>query len=156
MSRHRSFHFALLLSSLTMFSATAAIASLAQTLTTLYNFCSQPNCIDGAESYAELVQGTDGNFYGTTHNGGTSGDGTVFKITPNGTLTTLHSFQGYPTDGSLPNTGLVQGTDGSFYGTTSKDGVNGGYGTVFKITPAGMLITLHTFNGTEGSDVIAG
>ena len=62
------------------------------TLTTLYSFCSQSNCADGADPYAGLVQGTDGNFYGTTYSGGSLRHGTVFKITPSGTLTTLHSF----------------------------------------------------------------
>ena len=63
-------------------------------------------------------------------------------------LTTLHSFNG--TDGSQPN-GLAQATDGDFYGTTSDGGTNGGYGTVFKITPAGELTTLHSFGNTDGS-----
>src|SRR5664279_4294767 len=76
-----------------------------------------------------LVQGRDGNFYGTTSSEGTSGNGAVFKITPTGTLTTLHSFAG--SDGSDPQAGLVQGTDGNFYGTTSYGGT-GGNGTVFR------------------------
>ncbi len=62
------------------------------TLTTLYSFCSQSGCTDGLEPEAVLVQGTDGNFYGTTIFGGTNGEGTVFKITPGGQLTTLYSF----------------------------------------------------------------
>ena len=113
------------------------------TLTTLHSF----NGTDGSGNpAAALVQGTDGNFYGTTESGGANGPGTVFKITPSGTLTTLHSFDG--TDGAEPD-GLVQGTDGNFYGTTYTGGdiANQPLGTVFKITPSGTLTTLHDFNG---------
>src|SRR5271167_3334981 len=120
----------------------------AGTLTTLYSFCSQPNCADGAQSSAGLVQATDGNFYGTTIGGGAKGFGTVFKITPSGMLTTLHSFcaGGYPcADGADPEAVLVQATDGNFYGTTSKGGSASGGGTVFKITPSGTLTTLYIF-----------
>jgi len=112
------------------------------TITTLYNFCSQSNCTDGAFPLAPLVQGSDGNFYGTAGDGGASGAGTVFKITPGGTLTTLHSFDG--TDGGGPVAGLVQATDGNFYGTASGGGTND-RGTVFKITPAGTLTRLYSF-----------
>ena len=70
----------------------------------------------GESPEAGLIQGTDGNFYGTTSAGGANGDGTVFKITPSGTLTTLHSFDG--TDGFSPIAGLIEGTVGNFYGTT--------------------------------------
>jgi uncharacterized repeat protein (TIGR03803 family) len=118
------------------------------TLTTLYSFCSQPLCSDGAQPYAGLVQGTDGNFYGTTNAGTAKGEGTVFKITPGGKLTTLYSFGG--PDGGGPSAGLVQATDGSFYGTTG-GGVANGAGTVFKITPGGTLTTLHSFSGTDGA-----
>jgi len=117
------------------------------TLTTLYSFSGA----DGSLPYASLVQGTDGNFYGTTSAGGANSDGTVFQITPAGALTTLHSFCS-PTncsDGSLPYAGLVQGTDGSFYGTASSGGQNG-KGTIFKITSAGALTTVHSFIGIDG------
>lgn len=119
-------------------------------LTTLYSFCSQTGCTDGTSPYAGLVQGTDGNFYGTTLGGGTNHNGTVFKITSTGTLTTLHRF--VHTDGFAPSAGLVQATDGNFYGTTSAGGANG-LGTVFKITPGGMntLTTLHSFGGADGN-----
>jgi uncharacterized repeat protein (TIGR03803 family) len=116
------------------------------TLTTLYSFCIQTGCPDGEYPYAGLIQATDGNFYGTTVSGGASNNGTVFKITPAGTLTTLYSFctqSGCP-DGSTPYGGLVQGTDGNFYGTTDYGGKESS-GTVFKITPAGTLTTLYTF-----------
>ncbi|MBZ5572531.1 MAG: hypothetical protein LAO09_11720 [Acidobacteriia bacterium] len=112
-------------------------------LTTIYSFCVEPgNCSDGQDPRAGLVQGVDGNLYGTTYSGGDYSAGTIFKITPKGALTTLHSFDG--SDGRNPNAGLVQGRDGNFYGTTFYGGING-YGTVFKITPAGKLTTLHTF-----------
>jgi uncharacterized repeat protein (TIGR03803 family) len=118
-------------------------------LTTLYSFCSQANCADGNNVVAGLVQGTDGNFYGTASGGGVGGfyNGTVFKITPAGVLTTLYSFcpLGFScTDGVGPSAGLVQGTDGNFYGTTTDGGAHQG-GTVFKITPRGTLTTLYSF-----------
>ena len=124
------------------------------TFTSLYSFCAQANCADGAMPYARLVRATDGNFYGTTLEGGSntgcslgSGScGTVFKITPGGTLTTLYSFCAQPgcADGGNPYAGLVQASDGNFYGTTFGRGING-YGTVFKITPAGALTSLYSF-----------
>jgi uncharacterized repeat protein (TIGR03803 family) len=117
-------------------------------LTTLYSFCALSNCTDGSAPYAGLMLGTDGNFYGTTESGGTGGEGTVFKITPRGTLTTLHSFNSH--DGANPYATLVQGTDGNFYGTTESGGAHL-LGTVFKMTPQGTLTTLHSFNSTDGS-----
>ena len=83
-------------------------------LTTLYSFCSQSSCTDGASPSAWLVQATDGNFYGTTSQGGTSDSGTVFKMTPSGTLTTLYSFcsQSGCTYGQKPLTALVQASAG--------------------------------------------
>lgn len=122
------------------------------TLTTLYSFCSQSNCTDGDLPYAGLLQATDADLYGTTVEGGTSGDGTVFRITPSGTLITLHSFNG--SDGRSPWAELVQGTDGNFYGTTQFGGAN--YGTVFKITPSGTLTPLHNFGYTDGDYPAAG
>ena len=119
------------------------------TLTTLYNFCSQSGCADGSEPEGALIQATDGDLYGTTAAGGPNNQGTVFKITPCGTLTTLHTFcsQGYPcTDGADPEGALVQATDGNFYGTTIVGGAyNPGAGTIFQITPAGTLTTLYDF-----------
>jgi uncharacterized repeat protein (TIGR03803 family) len=124
-------------------------------LLTVHSF----NGADGANPEAGLILGTNGNFYGTTVNGGANGDGTVFSITASGTLTTLHNFcsQGGSscTDGSKSDAGLVQGTNGKLYGTTSGGGANG-YGTVFGITAAGTLTTLHSFDGTDGSSPEAG
>jgi uncharacterized repeat protein (TIGR03803 family) len=115
---------------------------------TLYSFCSQANCTDGGFPFAGLVQGTDVKFYGTTAGGGNDSDaGTVFSITANGALTTLYSFctGGNPCkDGESPAAGLVQGTDGKFYGTTEKGGADYS-GTVFSITADGKLNTLYSF-----------
>jgi uncharacterized repeat protein (TIGR03803 family) len=137
-------------------------------LTTIYKFCAQVKCTDGEEPDAPLVQAADGNFYGTTAGGGVNGDfGTVFKMTTAGKITTLYSFcsqinsLGYCADGSLPLSALVQGPDGNFYGTTYTGGAGSpnctsgnGCGTVFSITPSGVLTTLHSFctdeNCTDG------
>jgi uncharacterized repeat protein (TIGR03803 family) len=113
-------------------------------LKTLYSFCPQGGkvCTDGAAPYAALIQASDGNFYGTTGKGGANNDGTIFKITPSGTLTTLHGFDG--TDGATPLAGLVQATNGNFYGVTIAGGANND-GTIFKITTGGTLTILHSF-----------
>ena len=111
-------------------------------LTTMHKFCSQNDCTDGSNPLAALVEATDGDLYGTTSGGGTSDLGTVFKITRSGTLTTLHSFD--RTDGSAPGAVLAQGTDGNFYGTTNSGGARG-YGTIFEMAPSGTLATLHSF-----------
>lgn len=125
-------------------------------LTTLYSFGTQTN--DGEWPYGVLVQGTNRDFYGTTFAGGAYGGGTVFRISPTGKLTTLHSFcqasQSCP-DGKQPMAGLVRGADGNYYGTTSSGGTAaycGGIqcGTVFKITPAGRFTTLHSFCSQMG------
>jgi uncharacterized repeat protein (TIGR03803 family) len=136
-----------------IFLIASAITSAGQTFTTLVSF----NLTNGFGPNAELVQGRDGNLYGTTSGGGSSnnctdGCGTVFKVTPSGKLTTLHSFDG--SDGSNP-TGVVLGADGNFYGTTSNGGsssnCSAGCGTVYKINPAGTLVSLHSFDGADGS-----
>ena len=121
------------------------------TLTTLHSFCSQGGCADGEWPYAGLLQATDGNLYGTTHLGGPYGGGTIFKITPSGTLTLLYSFcsQSQCTDGQEPFAGLIQATDGNFYGTTQLGGAQGA-GTAFEITPSGTLTTLYSFCSQSG------
>jgi uncharacterized repeat protein (TIGR03803 family) len=178
-------------------------------ITTLYSFCSKTNCIDGSSPRAGLLLDTDGNFYGTTAEGGTTSNGTIFRITPSGVLTTLHSFcaiegsdpegrltqgsdgrlygttraggafnrgtvfriatTGVPftrlhsfcsqtdcADGENPTAGLVQEKGGDFYGTTfGSSDVGGSQGTIFKITFAGTLTTLHTFNGADGANPAA-
>lgn len=124
-------------------------------LTTLYDFCAQTGCVDGDSPEAGLIQAVDGNFYGTTYVGGSHQEGTVFKITPRGTLTTLHNFctNAHCTDGNRPLAGLLQGSDGNFYGTTSGGGSNNG-GTVFRISSGGILETLYSF--TNGGAPQAG
>jgi len=123
-------------------------------LTTLYNFCSMPNCADGSQPQSSLIQATDGSFYGITEFGGANlniyGSGTVFKITPAGKLTTLYKFctvTGCP-DGEDPKAPLVQATDGNFYGTTIAGGA-AGLGTLFEVTPAGALTTLDSVCSTS-------
>ena len=133
-------------------------------LTTLYSFGVETNedgfALDGASPEAGLVQGSDGSFYGTTSAGGNEDTGTVFKISGNGSLTSLYSFDNYVDDGRIPSSGLVQGSDGNFYGTTAQGGTSSwsfqnmhfdGYGTVFKISTNGVLTSLYSFN--YGSDV---
>jgi uncharacterized repeat protein (TIGR03803 family) len=125
--------------------------TLGGTLTDLYIFCSQSNCADGRLPYAGLVAATDGNFYGVTDAGGGPGDnGTVYKITPTGKLTTLYTFCAQPNclDGSAPQS-LLLGVDDNFYGTTSDGGANN-FGTVFKITRTGTLTTLYSFCAQAG------
>ncbi len=127
-------------------------------VTTLYSFCSKPSCADGSVPYGALVQARNGDFYGTTSENGVNGYGTVFRITPTGTLVTLWNFcaQGLSVcpDGATPRGGLVQLPNGDFYGTTYRGGANGA-GTVFKITPSGVLTTLHSFTESDGQSPTA-
>jgi uncharacterized repeat protein (TIGR03803 family) len=135
--------------------------SLSGNYTNLYSFGNSST--DGASPQAPLVQGSDGNFYGTTFAGGTNqvpsgGRGTVFRISPSGVYTSLYSFAGAPKDGSFPQSGLIQGSDGNFYGATGLGGPSAncadGCGTVFRISPSGIYTNLHNFTGfptTDGS-----
>ena len=119
------------------------------TFTTLHSFAGG----DGANPQASLVQGTDGNLYGTTYSGGAAGAGTVFKINVTGTtFETLHSFSFGVGAGAVPQeASLIQGTDGDLYGTTSEGGAND-LGTVFRIDTNGATFTpLHSFAGDDGS-----
>jgi len=117
------------------------------TLTTLYQFSSSGG--DGAHPFAPPVQGSDGNFYGTTSQGGSAGYGTVFKITSGGTETVLYSFSGSGGDGRNPYNPLLQATDGNFYGTTLNGG-SSNIGTIFKITSGGTKTTLYHFGSVSG------
>ena len=105
-----------------------------------------------ADAVAPLIQGSDGNFYGTLSAGGDSGNGLVFQVTPAGKLTTLHSMNGI-TDGADTFAGLIQATDGNFYGVNSR-GANShchyGCGTIFRLTPAGEFTVLYSFDGATG------
>jgi uncharacterized repeat protein (TIGR03803 family) len=130
----------------------------------LYSFCSKSNCTDGREPVGGLVQGINGEFYGTTNLGGAHNNGTVFEITSTGQLTTLYSFcaQTNCADGALPAAGLVQASNGHFYGTTSAGGPANA-GTIFKMTPVGQLTTLYSFciqtgcpDGSDPNDLVQG
>ncbi|MGP8198399.1 MAG: choice-of-anchor tandem repeat GloVer-containing protein [Limisphaerales bacterium] len=129
---------------------------MAGSLSNLYSFPAATNGI-GESNYDlgpnDLVQGTDGNFYGTTRQGGSNFSGTIFKISPTGSFTLLHTFaaeslnlSGYQTsaDGAMPAGALVQGSDGNFYGTTRYGGSNDA-GTVFQVTPDGAFTSLYSF-----------
>jgi uncharacterized repeat protein (TIGR03803 family) len=89
-------------------------------LTTLHHF----NGTDGATSTAALIQASDGNFYGATFDGGASGLGNLFQITPAGSLRSLYSFTG-GAGGAMPFSALAQATDRNFYGTTQQAGPSG-------------------------------
>jgi uncharacterized repeat protein (TIGR03803 family) len=134
-----------------LLTALTSLSSNADTFQTLIIF-------DGADGATPvdtpLVQGVDGNLYGTTLGGGANGQGTVFKMTTAGALSVLYSFCSLTNcaDGAQPYGGIVLASDGNFYGTTSQGGAaNGISGTVFKITTAGKLTTLHSFDGTDGA-----
>jgi uncharacterized repeat protein (TIGR03803 family) len=133
-------------------SPTVTLTVTAQVESVLYSFTGGT---DGGSPGAGLIQGSDGNFYGTTEVGGASGDGTVFKVTPAGVESVLYSFTS-GADGGFPEAALIQGSDGNFYGTTQAGGASG-YGTVFKVTPAGVETVLYSFGGgTDGSYPYAG
>jgi uncharacterized repeat protein (TIGR03803 family) len=122
----------------------AAAFAPAQTVTTIYNFTDAEN--SGANPwYVTLVQGTNGNLYGTTYNGGKDTFGTVFNVTTSGALKNIYSFTGTTSDGAYPTGGLTLGTDGNFYGTTQQGGAHQ-MGTAFKVTPTGTITILHSFN----------
>lgn len=103
---------------------------------------------DGAGPIGPVTQASDGNFYGTTLEGGAKKLGVVFKMTSKGVLTVLHGFTG--TDGQNPDGGVVQASDGNFYGTTSGGGTLG-HGTIFKVTSAGKFSVLYNFDNTHGA-----
>jgi uncharacterized repeat protein (TIGR03803 family) len=110
---------------------------------TVYNFCAQASCADGSNPEAGLIQGVDGNLYGTTYTGGASNLGTIFWITTGGELTTLHSFSGI--DGQNPQGPLTQGSDRNLYGTTYLGGTGAGWGTMYQFKLSGALTTIYSF-----------
>lgn len=123
----------------------ASLPSFAQSYTDLYDFnTADPTFFDSGR----LAQGRDGNFYAESANGGTSALGAVFKLTPSGTLTTIHSLT--QADGSNPHGGMTLGLDGNLYGDTVTNGTNGS-GTIIKVTPAGLLTVLHVTSGLVGA-----
>jgi len=138
--------------------ATLALAFVSRTaeaqFTTLHVFNGSP---DGATPGGGLIRGADGNFYGSTQSGGTADLGTIYRITPAGVTTILHSFLG--PEGADPFGELVRGTDGNFYGTTALGGSAqpfNGPGVIFRMTPAGALTVLHIFDGVNGQRPTAG
>jgi uncharacterized repeat protein (TIGR03803 family) len=122
-------------------------------ITVLHNFTGyvSSTVYDGTYPLGVLVQGNDGDFYGTTYEGGAYNEGSVFKISASGVYTLLYSFHFVsPTfDGQRPWAGLVLGTDGNFYGTTQFGGKNNS-GTIFKITPAGNETVEYNFCSIAG------
>jgi uncharacterized repeat protein (TIGR03803 family) len=108
----------------------------------------------GTFPFAGMVQGRDGSFYGTSFYDGVSGNGAVYRVTPNGTITGLGSLNN--TDGANPSSSPLQGADGAFYGTAQNGGTNGGWGTVFKVTSSGQVTALVSFANTNGAQPIAG
>jgi uncharacterized repeat protein (TIGR03803 family) len=135
----------------------------------LHSFCSTyPSCPDGELPFAGLVQGTDGNLFGTTVSGGANsgtcnnerGCGTVFQVTPSGTLTTLYNFcsRSNCSDGSFPESALLQDTNGTFFGTTWAGGTIGcggsGCGTVFSLSVGlGPFVETQPASGKVGASV---
>jgi uncharacterized repeat protein (TIGR03803 family) len=134
----------------------------------LYSFCAETNCTDGEAPQSGVIQGADGNLYGTTDYGGTSSSGTIYslsgtiyKISLGGAFTSLYSFCSQPncTDGSEPQNSLIQGTDGDFYGSASSGGEDFLFGppspgTIFKISSNGAFTKVYNFcalmNCTDG------
>jgi uncharacterized repeat protein (TIGR03803 family) len=145
----------------TNLSGTVFKSSTAGATARLYNFCPVTGCADGQAPTDGLIQGTDGNFYGTTSVGGAHGHGTVFKMTPSGTLTTLYSFCAVApncADGATPNVPLVE-LGGVLYGTAYQGGAHAS-GTIFSITVAGTMNILHSLCAqpgcADGSNPLAG
>jgi uncharacterized repeat protein (TIGR03803 family) len=106
---------------------------------------------DGGSPFAPLVLGIDGNFYGTTWNGGL-GYGVVFKIQPSGEFTVLHKFNN--SDGGDPSAPLILGSDGNFYGTTTR--ATAGSGTIYKMKPSGQLTVLHYMDASKEGEFLLG
>jgi uncharacterized repeat protein (TIGR03803 family) len=122
----------------------------------IYNFCRKTNCADGSSPQGGVIQDPAGNFYGTTRFGGAYGDGTIYKITPSGQETVLHSFAG-GNDGQGPVGSLIEDSKGNFYGTTLLGGGAADVGTVFKLDSSGKTSVLHGFtNGNDGGTPLAG
>ena len=153
---------------LSLFTALALVVisaqpAIAQTETILYSFC-RPGCADGAGPDAGLLMDSAGNLYGTTYDGGLSPNyqGVVYKLTPRGAETALHSFGAVANDGNHPSGQLIMDTLGNLYGTTRMGGSNntsgGGDGTVFKLSPDGTETILYNFgaSSTDGIEPTAG
>ena len=139
---------------LTLFATLAALPVHAQTESVLYNFCSLANCADGNKPARNIASDAEGNIYGTTLTGGQYGQGVVYRVSPAGVETVLHSFGSSPTDGQGPY-GVTIDSAGNIYGTTYVGGSHippfqtVGDGTVFKVTPAGVYSILYNFGATK-------
>src|ERR1700730_1133405 len=104
-----------------------------------------------------LYLASDGNLYGTTFNGGSSGNGTVFRMTTAGAIKTIYNFTAIGSDGSGPVGPLTQGKDGNLYGTTEYGGGVNDWGTTFKLTLSGIETVLHVFDPKiDGANPSAG
>jgi uncharacterized repeat protein (TIGR03803 family) len=129
-------------------------------VTFLHDF--RPDLGDGGQPNGPLIQASDGNFYGTTRAGGTIycraewplPCGTIFRMTPAGTVSVLHNFGSVADDGYIPSGSLVQGTDGALYGITSNGGAFGGGGVIFKITLDGTYTILYSFGATPDDGIV--
>ena len=130
---------------------TAFRLALGGAFTVLHSFT---NGVDGAEPYAGLVQGSDGNFYGAAFQGGADSAGALFKMNPAGIITPLYAFQGGD-DGSYPVGTLIQGSDGKLYGTAYQGGSNSD-GSVFSLTTSGSFAPLASFAQDDGAIPLAG
>ncbi|MGO4880631.1 MAG: choice-of-anchor tandem repeat GloVer-containing protein [Bryobacteraceae bacterium] len=141
-----------------------AIALPAQIFTVLYDFCSEPGCLDGKHPVPAMIQGVDGNLYGCGYSAGLYGGGNAFKLTPDGQMTIFYNFCSLNgcADGINPYGDFTLAPDGNFYGATWFGGAHhsascqgpgpdsNGCGTVFKLTPAGALTTLYNFCAQSG------
>jgi uncharacterized repeat protein (TIGR03803 family) len=114
-------------------------------LTTLYSFCPASPCNDGKFPLG-LTQASNGNFYGVAADDGVNNNGTIFEFSRLGVFTVLYSFCAQPNcaDGSSPYSSLMQGSNGTLYGTTYEGGAYN-RGTAYEITPTGKFKTIHSF-----------
>jgi uncharacterized repeat protein (TIGR03803 family) len=118
-------------------------------LSNLYSFCSQANCADGWDPQYGPILGADGDLYGATFLGGVGDGGTIYKLTLGGKLTTLYTFCTVSCEGGAAPNGIIQGSNGNFYGTT-RGGGHFGWGTIFEISSTGEFTLLYTFCSLKG------
>jgi len=135
----------------------ATTVARAQVFNTVYNFTALVSGTnrDGAEYLSSLLLARDGNLYGTAYYGGTNGTGTIFRFSPGHGFDIVHTFSAMPngtnSDGAHPYAGLIQDTDGNYYGTTAGGGAHD-FGTVFQMTANGAITLLHSFNYSDGEN----